>query len=104
MGAAGEQGVGSRQLTARLLANFIHEVEDETERLLIVGHNPGLEQLALLVVACEVVVVEANRAKADGDEQQRCRQGEQLPNALDIGTSQPVQLTSGAAIDTSPLA
>lgn len=31
------------------LLDVIHEVEDETERLLIVGHNPGLEQLALLL-------------------------------------------------------
>lgn len=31
------------------LLDLIHEIDDETERLLLVGHNPGLEQLALLL-------------------------------------------------------
>ena len=32
-----------------LLLDIIHEVGDPVERLLLVGHNPGLEQLALLL-------------------------------------------------------
>ncbi len=32
-----------------ILLDVIHEADDGTERLLIVGHNPGLEQLALLL-------------------------------------------------------
>ncbi len=31
------------------LLAFIRETEDEHERLLVVGHNPGLQQLALLL-------------------------------------------------------
>jgi phosphohistidine phosphatase len=33
------------------LLDVIHEVGDETGTLLIVGHNPGLEQLALLLTS-----------------------------------------------------
>ena len=32
-----------------VLLDIIHEADDETERLMIVGHNPGLERLALLL-------------------------------------------------------
>jgi len=32
-----------------VLLEQIHEVDDGCERLLVVGHNPGLEQLALLL-------------------------------------------------------
>jgi phosphohistidine phosphatase len=35
------------------LLDVIHEVDDRAERLLIVGHNPGLEQLALLLTAAD---------------------------------------------------
>ena len=32
-----------------VLLDTIHEADDAAERLLVVGHNPGLEQLALLL-------------------------------------------------------
>jgi len=36
-----------------VLLERIHHVGDEVERLLVVGHNPGLEQLALLLTGGE---------------------------------------------------
>ena len=35
--------------TAELLLDFIHETDDHATDLLIVGHNPGLERLALML-------------------------------------------------------
>lgn len=35
--------------TAEALLDLLHEVGDGTERLLLVGHNPGLETLAMLL-------------------------------------------------------
>ena len=35
-----------------LLLEVIHSAPDAAERLLIVGHNPGLEKLALLLTTC----------------------------------------------------
>jgi phosphohistidine phosphatase len=35
-----------------VLLERIHEVDDGVERLLLVGHNPGLEQLTLLLAGC----------------------------------------------------
>ncbi len=37
--------------TAELLLDLIHETDDAATELLIVGHNPGLERLALLLSA-----------------------------------------------------
>lgn len=36
-----------------VLLERIHHVDDKVERLLVVGHNPGLEQLALLLTGNE---------------------------------------------------
>ncbi len=36
-----------------VLLERIHHVDDKVERLLVVGHNPGLEQLALLLTGGE---------------------------------------------------
>lgn len=36
-----------------VLLERIHHVDDGVERLLVVGHNPGLEQLALLLTGSE---------------------------------------------------
>lgn len=36
-----------------VLLDRIHQVEDKVERLLVVGHNPGLEQLALLLTGSD---------------------------------------------------
>jgi phosphohistidine phosphatase len=36
-----------------VLLERIHHVDDQVERLLVVGHNPGLEQLALLLTGGE---------------------------------------------------
>lgn len=35
--------------TADTLLDLVHEADDGAERLLIVGHNPGLERLAMLL-------------------------------------------------------
>ena len=35
-----------------VLLDRIHHVDDAVERLLVVGHNPGLEQLTLLLAGC----------------------------------------------------
>ena len=39
--------------TPETLLDLVHEVEDGVERLLIVGHNPGLETLAMLLTRGE---------------------------------------------------
>lgn len=39
--------------TADTLLDLIHEADDGAERLLIVGHNPGLERLAMLLTSGE---------------------------------------------------
>ncbi len=36
-----------------VLLDRIHDVDDKVERLLVVGHNPGLEQLVLLLTGGE---------------------------------------------------
>ena len=36
-----------------VLLDRIHRVDDEAERLLLVGHNPGLEQLVLLLTGSD---------------------------------------------------
>ncbi|MEA3001422.1 MAG: phosphohistidine phosphatase [Sphingomonadales bacterium] len=38
---------------AAALAELVRETPDDVERLLIVGHNPGLEELALLLAGCD---------------------------------------------------
>jgi phosphohistidine phosphatase len=36
-----------------VLLDRIHHIDDKVERLLVVGHNPGLEELALLLTGGE---------------------------------------------------
>ncbi len=35
----------------RVMLDFIHQVPDETQRLLVIGHNPGLHELALMLTS-----------------------------------------------------
>ena len=39
--------------TTETLLDIVHEADDGAERLLIVGHNPGLEMLAMLLTSGE---------------------------------------------------
>ncbi len=50
--------------SARAILDLIQDVPDETERLLVVGHNPGLHDLALLLAD-----------KDEGIEEQKLHEG-----------------------------
>jgi len=49
---------------ARVILDLLHHVPPETERLLVVGHNPGLHELGLLLADAE-----------EGPEQQKLHEG-----------------------------
>ncbi|HEV2748766.1 MAG TPA: histidine phosphatase family protein [Allosphingosinicella sp.] len=60
------------------LLDVIHEIDDSAETLLIVGHNPGLEQLALLLTK-------------DGDGAARAELADKFPTAALAEISLPVE-------------
>ncbi|WP_174274228.1 SixA phosphatase family protein [Sphingomonas bacterium] len=73
--------------TADELLDLIHEVPDEADDLLLVGHNPGLEELVLMLVP----------AQADGD---RSAVEEKYPTAsvaqIDLDSPHWADVTPGA--------
>ncbi|NIJ09011.1 phosphohistidine phosphatase [Sphingomonas vulcanisoli] len=73
--------------TADELLDVLHEVPDEADDVLLVGHNPGLEELVLMLVP-------------EGEQSERRTVQEKYPTAsvaeIDLDTSSWARLTPGS--------